>query len=405
MIKKIVEKTKQAWNWFKQASLMKKGLVILGLFLLIWGGNKLFAGGEGISYQTEKVKTGTIVKTVSETGEILNSNKTEVMSTAKGIVTEIYIDNGDEVKKGEPLFKVEGTATEEERMDAYASYLTAKNSLALAEATYYTLQASAFSANSQFINDAVARELGETDPTYIQQNATWLGAEAKYNNQADVITAAKVSMSGAWLAYEGMVGGVVKATANGEVANLSVFVGEQVNTTNTALVVKSGGDMWVKLALSESDILELKSGQLARIEADALNETFDGKVERVDEIGTVDSGVVTYYVYLSMGEVSEMLRPGMTVQADIEVAKKEGILMVSSAAIKTYQGSQAVQVMRKDLDEPIYVPVEVGIEGDTMVEIVKGLKEGDVVVLNSGVTETNVKSGGGGGGGIMGVMR
>jgi len=402
-MKKVFEKIKQFYSWFKQASLMKKGLLILGLILLIWGGSSLFLGGDEVSYQTEKVEKGMIVKTVSETGEILSSNKTEVLSSAGGIVTEIYVDNGDVVNKGDALFKVEGTASEEERVGAYASYLSAKNSLASAETSYYTLQASAFAANSQFINDAVARELDGTDPTYIQQNATWLAAEAKYNNQAGVIEAARMSLSKAWLAYEGVVGGVVKATTNGEVANLGIFVGEQVDTTTMALVVKSGGDMRVKLALGESDILELKSGQVAKIEVDALDEIFDGKVERVDEVGTVESGLVSYYVYLSMSDVSEMLRPGMTVQVDIEVSRKEDVLVVSSAAIKTYQGSQAVQMMRKDLDEPIYVPVEVGIEGDTMVEIVKGLEEGDVVVLSSSGVSTSSSSTNGGmmGGGMM----
>jgi len=56
---------------------------------------------EAVSYQTQLVSTGSITQMVSETGEIMSTGKSDVISTITGMVDEVYVDNGTVVTKGQ----------------------------------------------------------------------------------------------------------------------------------------------------------------------------------------------------------------------------------------------------------------------------------------------------------------
>ncbi len=376
LMKKIIKK-------FKKLSQKQKIITILGILFLVFLGTKLLPQKEeSISYKTEEVKKTSVVSIVSETGEILTSGKVDVNSSIKGLVQEVYVQNGDPVKSGQALFKVESSASFEERASAYSSYLTAKSSLESAETGLHSLQSAAFSANQVLINDAVARELDETDPTYIQQKADWLAAEANYINQTTSINQKKAGLNSAWLSYQSVTSGTVKAPIGGAVANLALSPGQEVDITDLALMIQNESDSWAKLAVSEGDIGQIASGQKAMIYPDALDGLkIEGVVDRVDEIGTEISGIVTYNVYLNLGQIEKSTKPGMTVQIDIETQKAEDVLSVSNSAIKTYQGSKAVQIVDEKTGQPLYLPVEVGITGDIKTQIIKGLSEGDEVIV------------------------
>jgi HlyD family secretion protein len=126
---------------------------------------------------------------------------------------------------------------------------------------------------------------------------------------------------------------------------------------------------------------------------DALDDKeYQAEVKRVDEVGTVESGVVSFNFYLALNESDLMVRQGMTVQAEITTSEKQDVILVKNEAIKPYQGGKAVQVIGKT-GNLIYKPVEVGIRGVNKSEIVSGLEVGEEIVISSNGGE--VKSGGG----------
>ena len=390
-MKKYFEKAKKASNtlveWFKKATLKKKalvvGVVLLAIYLLV----TLVKGDLEVAYKTEQVKKGKIVDIVSETGEISTAAKTDVPSTITGIVKEVYIENGDEVVRGQNLFRVESTATQEERAIAYSSYQSAVYSLNTANNNYRSKQASA-----EKVLDEVS---GHDEDETLAQKETRTIAEAARDSAYNSVKSAEAALSKASLSYQATINGVVRSPANGTVANLSIAQGQSVNAATSALIVKSVGDTWVQLAVNETDISTVEKGQTATVSIDALKDKeLPGTVERVDSIGTVTSGVVTYNVYILLSELDQDIKPGMTAQVDIQTQKKEDVLVVLNSAIKPYQGGKAVQIVDEKTDELIYLPIEIGIVGPTKSEIVSGLEEGQEIVVSQGESGSKDQSGG-----------
>lgn len=397
-MKTIVSKIKKFGLWFKKIGLVKQILVIGAL-----AGGIYFAypksSDTAATYETQAVKLGSITQIIANTGEIASTDRATVPSTINGIVEELYVTNGDVVKKDQALYKVISTATAEERAKAYTSYISAKNSLESAKTTKYSLESSMWQANSTFIHDAVDLDKAETSTEYIQTNREWLAAEKKYLDQDQAVAAAQASVSSAWYAYQATIDGVVKAPIAGTVANLSVAIGQEVNSTDASLLISTKQDIWSKIAVSEADVKFIAPEQEAKVSIDALEgKSFAGIVKRVDEFGTDTSGVITYNVYLILTETDAAIKPGMTTQVEITTQKKDNVLLVSNAAIKPYQGSKAVQIISKQTGAVVYVPVVTGIKDDEQIEIISGLTEGqEVVVSQNGDTTTTSSSGSGGG--------
>jgi multidrug efflux pump subunit AcrA (membrane-fusion protein) len=406
-LKTFKKKIILVWQWLKSLSLIKKVLLIIvvGLVLFLI---RPKANEEEISYQTKAVATGSVSQVVSETGEIMSTGKTEVNSTITGIVTEVYVDNGDEVKKNQALFKVESSATAEDRAKAYASYLAAKNILNSAEQNKKSYESDMWQAHESFEAQSLDTELSVDDPIFIQTERDWQASEKKYLDQDKVITQAQAAVASAWFSYQATIDGEVKSPIGGVVANLSVSEGQQVTATDIALIVSSASETWVELSVSESDVITISPDQTAIVSVDALSDSsLEAKVKRVDQFGSETSGVVTYKVYLVLNENALEVKPAMTVQVDITTQNKDDVLVVLNSAVKPYQGGKAVQVLSEKTGQVVYVPVKIGIEGEKTTEIVSGLKEGQEVITGQGSstdTEKDSSSGifpipGGGGGG------
>ena len=398
MVEKLLKKIRLINGWFKALSKIKKiGLVLVIVAVGLLLGFGLSKGEEEIVYQTEKAKMGSITQVVSETGEIMSTGRTEVSSTITGIVEEVYVDNGAEVYRGQNLFRVVSSATEAERTQAYSNYLTAKNNLETAYRNKDTYESDMWVAHEDYETRAIDPDKAEDDPVYIETNRDWLAAEQKYLDQEQVIDQVKAAVANTWLDYQATIDGIVTAPIGGKIANLSVAMGQEVNSADAALMVVSNQETWVELSVSESDVIKLEPDQKAEIQVDALgNEKFGAVVKRVDEVGTESSGVVTFKVYLVLEESSMMIRPAMTVQVEVITENKEGVLVVPDKAVKPYQGGKAVQVLSQKTGQIVYKPVEVGVEGEVYTEIVSGIKEGEEVVV--GQSSSSLKQGGVNGG-------
>ncbi len=382
-------------KWFSHLVMWQKIVTIILLCGLVgWIGYTLTKTNSDTTYQFTTVAKTTLKQTVSETGEVVGSNKVAVASTTNGIVKAVSVKNGQPVKRGAVLFTVTATATEAERSKAYADYLSAKNTLAAAQSKQYNLESTMWQSHETFVIKALDQDLAEVDPTFIQTNRDWLAAEANYKNQAQAITAAQSSVTNAALTYQSMTDGTVKATADGVVANLAVAVGQTVKTSDEALTLKTASDNWVKVAISENEIVSVQPNQLAVVTVEAANKAkLTGTVMRVDEFATLVSEVPVYYVYLVLAETKEPIRPGMTAQVEITTQEKQNVLAVPTSALKPYQGAKAVQIFDEKTQTVLYQPVQIGIADDTMTEIVSGLTEGQKIILTTTSTTTTKGTG------------
>ncbi|MBU0975126.1 efflux RND transporter periplasmic adaptor subunit [Patescibacteria group bacterium] len=386
----MLNKIKEIW---KKQSKIKKILIILILGLILYLIFKPKTNDTSLVYKYSNVQKGEVIQVVSETGEVTTSNKAEISTTINGVVTEVYVDNGDSVRRGDKLFYVTSDATEEERAQAYSSYLSAKNSLAAAQVKLNTLESSMWAVHETFESKALDTELSVDDPVFIQTQRDWLAGEATYINQKDVISQNQVALNSAWLNYQATIDGPVKATIDGKVANLAIAKGQAAIATETALIIKTESPITVKIAINENDIGTVAPGQTAQIGIDALPDTnLVGTVDRVDEFATISSDVAVYYVYLTVNEGSDRVLPGMTAQVDITTQQKSDILVVPNTAIKPYQGEKAVQIMDEKTNTVIYQPIKIGLSGDINTEVISGLSEGEKIIISS--TSSTSKSGG-----------
>lgn len=403
-----MKKIKSAFKWLKSLSLLKKVVLIVVLgTLLFFIARSLLNKSSQQTVTTDTVKRATIVDTVSESGNI-QSNQLTVYSVSSGVIEELYVKNGDTVKKGDKLFKVKSTASNQDKASAYATYLSAKNTLANAEAKINSLQAAEFKANQTFMNGKGGEDNPDTsDPNYIQEKANWLQAEADYKNQATAISQAQASLNSASLSYQATQDSIVTAQVGGTIANVSYSVGDQVtasmnsssNTDTTAssvLVIGTDTENVVKIQINELNVNKIQVGQEATVTVSAIkDQTFRGEVERVDDYGTNTSGVITYNVFVKITDDSPLIKPLMSSIVTIQTAKHENAFVVPNTAIKLYQAGKAVQVKDTGTSTQLkYIPVKTGIKTATQTEILEGVTEG-MEIVTSTTTSTTTKSSGG----------
>ena len=364
-------------------------------------------------YQTATVEKGTIISTVSASGQILTANITNITSNASGLITKVYVHDGDKVTAGQKIMEIAlDPDAKQNSASALSSYLSAKNSLASAQSSMYTLQSDLFNKwktytalaeNSTYQNpDGSPRTDQRTLPEFMMAQDDWLASEAKYKNQQAVLTQSQASLNSAWLSYQAS-SPTVTAPVSGTVTNITYSEGMTLGssqssstTTNSSgqrlAVIEAEGNPLATFNVSEIDVSRVAPGQKATITLDSLpDKTFTGKVVNVDRIGTVTSGVTNYPVVIQFDTKAAEILPNMSATANIISATKDNVLLIPSSAILNQSGVNVVRILKGNQEQT--VSVETGLSSDTQTEITSGLSEGDQIITST-VTTSSSSSGG-----------
>jgi macrolide-specific efflux system membrane fusion protein len=365
-----------------------------------------------------------LVVSLTEAGQVSVANKVSIVTQASGIVSNVYVKSGQTVNAGDKIADVTlDTAGQQRQAQAYSALLSAQNGLQSANTQLYTLQNQEFVANQKFINDKGIpnpTNQDKLDPVYIEENASWLAAEAAYKNQANVIAQSQASLNNASLTYQ-LTSGTITAPTSGIVGDLTITKGMQIgssnttagsstNTSNQAIAsIIMGNATAVAVSVAEVDAPQIKVGQAATITFDALpNKTFTGKVMGMNTTGTVTSGVTTYPTLIQLDDTTDNgIFPNMSATANIITKVDDNILLVPSAAVQTVGTTSSVRVLKNG--QVSTVSVQTGDTSDSQTVITSGLNEGDTVVtstISTGTTTTTsspfsggLRLGGFGGGG------
>lgn len=420
--KKVFRFVGKPFRWFKHTRRRNKVFTIIGLIIAgSIAGNAIAQATAKPPYQVEKAKYEDIIQVVSETGNINTSGRVDIYSTATGIIEEIYVQNGTEVKTGQELFSVRSTATDQQKATANAAYQGAVSAQKAAEQAKLSADAAMWTAQKARLDARENKRVKDDhkdqyedlqeqsiDAAAAQAEKNFTAAETTYK-QADIaVTAAKANTAAAYLDYQATKNAIVKATTNGTVANLSLVQGDNVTAGSSGLSAAAGAggaaaatgltsgvsagspvltianlssQYSIKLAVNEVDIPKVHEGQKAKIELDAFSgKTYRGTVTHVDAVGTNTQGVVTYNVLISIDNPDSNMKPGMTADADVEVDRQEHVLTVPNSAVKPYKGGKAVRIVEPGKKELKFIPVEIGLKGETRTQITKGISEGQEVV-------------------------
>lgn len=198
-------------------------------------------------------------------------------------------------------------------------------------------------------------------------------------------------------AYDQLEDYQIRAPISGKVIQKNVKAGDKLEngSGSNAASMATIADLSMltfEMSVDELDISDIQKGQKVRVTADAAKgQTFIGTVETVSIIGTSQNGVTSYPVKVVLdGEACKDLIPGMNVNATIQIEERANVLTIPVSAVSR---DNLVCVKADNIEENkeikqktapagyTYVQIETGISDGNVVEVLSGLREGDVLLL------------------------
>lgn len=171
----------------------------------------------------------------------------------------------------------------------------------------------------------------------------------------------------------------LRAPFAGRITSVRVKVGDQVSAYQGIVVLSDPGELLVRADASDADLARLAVGQKVSVTLDTLpGTTLNGEVVSLPGGSTVASGAPDRSVRIRV----EWPRPpqvGSLARLTVEIRRKEGVLAVPASAVKTVGRRTFVEYLDGDLRRS--ANVEVGVAGESEVEIARGLQEGQVVLV------------------------
>ena len=313
---------------------LSKLAAITAVVLAVGGGWYYWSKHKGADaaggYRTETVQRGDIRVAISATGTLSAITTVTVGSQISGQVTDVLVDFNSPVKKGDILAKIDPSTYQAQLEQGNAQIASARAQLAQAQASLRNagldfqrkqeLAGKKLIAQSDLDLSRTAR-----DQAQAQVNA----AQASIRQQSASLKTTEVNISRA----------VIRSPVDGVVLTRSIDPGQTVAANFSAPVLFTLAEdlskMKIELAVDESDIGQVHVGQTVSFTADAFpNRQFKGVVKQVRMAATTTNNVVTYPVVVSVDNSDGTLLPGLTVNAQIEVNKRDGVLKVGNAALR-----------------------------------------------------------------------
>ena len=384
--------------------------VLIGLSKSGAIGNK----DEGKEVEISKVIASTIVETVSATGKIQPEIEVKLSSMVSGEIIALNVKEGQVVKKGDLLVKINPDLYTSGLDRSVANLSGTKASLSQSEANFKEAKAS-YERNKTLYDKGV---ISKSD--WDKSIATFEVAKATKQSSYYNVQSASASVTEA---KDNLGRTLIYAPADGTISLLNVELGERVLGTQQMagtelLRVANLNNMEVEVDVNENDIVKVKIGDEANVEVDAyLKKKFKGIVTSISNSAstTLTSDQVTNFkvkVRIQKESYQDLLegqpssyspfRPGMTATVDILTKTKPNVLAVPISSVVVKSDTAAVKDFTvEDPNEKKVTPksdkkfecvfvkvgdkakiriIKTGIQDDTNIEVLSGLKSGDVVI-------------------------
>lgn len=357
-------------NIFKKHKL----ICITAIVILIGGGiywyKKSNSANTAVQYKTAKAEKGTLTTSVSGSGNVIVDDSANIDPTITGTVSNLSVSVGEKVEKGQFLFNIKNDDLSANVTKAYSSYLQSLASLETAKASKKDAKANYDDASSSTKASFKKKlEAAEISITVAEENIKY--ASQNYQNEKSNYADSKViaPITGTVNAINIKNGDDLSKLSSGSSRTVPIIIGDL-------------GTMKAQVEVSEVDIASVNIGQKATLTFNALDDlSVSGKVEKMDSLGTLTSGVVTYNVTISFDELDSRIKPEMSVSASIITNTKENVVIVPNGSVKTEGKKYYVEIMNNGAVEK--KTVEIGLENNSKTEIKSGINAGDNVVIQT----------------------
>lgn len=313
------------WKW------LVGGLVVIAIlsWLLLRSDDEAAA----LRYATETASVGTLVVKVSATGKLQPTNQVDVGSELSGIVDQVFVDDNDEVKKGQVLARLDLAKLR----DAVAK---SRATLAAAQAQVLQAQATVAEANATLARFRQVHELsGGKVPSKSEIDTG--EANLKRAEAAEASAQASVVQARATLQSDqtNLAKADIRSPIDGVVLARQIEPGQTVAASFQAPVLFTLAEdlskMELQVDVDEADVGQVNTGQKASFTVDAWpGREYHAVITRVGYGAQEKDGVVSYLTVLEVENEDFSLRPGMTGTAEITTLTREGALLVPNAALR-----------------------------------------------------------------------
>jgi len=360
----------------------------------------------GKKVYTQKLKRLDITETVTGSGKIQPEREVKISSDVSGEIIELPVKEGQEVKKGDLLVKINPDLYQSGLKRAQASVQNARANLSQAEARLISARQD-FERNKQlFAKGIISKaDFDKAETNYKVAVANKKAAQFAVNTALANLSEAKDNLART----------TIYAPISGTISRLNVELGERVvgtkQMTGTEIMrIANLHNMEAEVDINENDIVKIKVGDSARIDVDAyLKEQFKGVITEIansaaNVVGAGDQ-ITNFkvkirilpesYKHLTEGKPANYspFRPGMTTSVDIISNVKKDVLAAPISAVTVRSDTTALPKKEPEKTgenfEVVFVNdngkaklkvVETGIQDDNNIEIIKGLKEGDEII-------------------------
>lgn len=306
------------------------GAVVLVLLLGLWVWQRGDARGTQEAWRTVPVERGDIRVVISATGTLSATSTVVIGSQISGQVIDVMVDFNDQVSQGQVLATIDPSTYQAQIEQGNAQIASARASLAQAQATLRNAELD-YRRKSELVDrQLVARsDVDLARAALDQAQAQVRSAQAQIAQQTASTRTTQVNLDRT----------VIRSPVNGVVLTRTIEPGQTVAASLQApelfTIAEDLSKMQIELAVDESDIGQVREGQVVSFAVDAFpDRQFRGVVSQVRLAATTTSNVVTYPVVVAVDNADGTLLPGLTVNAEIRVSDRQGVLKVSNAALR-----------------------------------------------------------------------
>ncbi len=377
---------------------------------------------EAIEVEFAQINETTIVETVSATGKIQPEIQVKISSEVSGEITALAVKEGQVVRKGDLLVKINPDLYTSGLNRSQSNLSSSKSGLSQADASFREAKTSYDRSKTLFDKGIISRS--DFDKAIASFEVAKAVKETAYYN----VQSASATVSEA---RDNLGRTTIYAPADGTISGLTVELGERVvgtqQMTGTPIMTVANLDnMEVEVNVNENDIVKISIGDSTKVQVDAyLKKEFKGIVTSISNSAnaTLTADQVTNfkvtirilkesYADLTQGKPASYspFRPGMTATVDIITKTKSKVVGVPISSVVVKSDTTAVKITDvKDEDEEKLKPksdkkfecvfvkvgdkakiriIKTGIQDDSNIEVLEGLKPGETVITGPYTTVT-----------------
>jgi len=359
---------------------MKKIFKIFGLIIIvgIFGYTIYFlfqkSQAEPIVFETTTATVTNIIKKTTATGSVVPRKEIEIKPVVSGIIDELYVEEGDLVKKGDLLAKIRIIPNMINLNNAESRVNVAKINLKDAKRNY-------------------ERQLGLFEKGVIAK-ADYESYEITYQNAQEELETAEETLE---LIKEGQIKNsgtptntLVRSTIDGMVLNIPVEIGYQVieannfNAGTTIASIADMGEMVFEGYIDESEVGKISEGMPLILTIGALDDvSFDAVLEHISPKGQEKNGAIQFEIKADVIlREDRFIRAGYSANADIVLDRADSVLAIPESLLVFEKDTVYVEVETTPQQfEKRYI--ETGLSDGIIIEVVSGLSKEDKIKKRS----------------------